>query len=109
MSPGTNIGAAHPVNIGAKQDSANQVMMEKVTNDAVSYIRSIAEKNKRNPEWVEDAVRNSVSITETEALQKNVIDLITIHFGPASLFAWTAARFRPLWAKRSSRLVVPES
>lgn len=81
MAPGTNIGAAHPVNLGeGKADSLSQVMMEKVTNDAVSYIRSIAEKNGRNPEWVEEAVRKSVSITETEALKKNVINMIAKSF-----------------------------
>jgi membrane-bound serine protease (ClpP class) len=77
MAPGTNIGAAHPVTIGqGGSDSTSQVMMEKVTNDAVSYIRSLAEKNGRNADWVEDAVRKSVSITETEALQKHVIDVV---------------------------------
>jgi membrane-bound serine protease (ClpP class) len=77
MAPGTNIGAAHPVTIGQSgSDSASAVMMEKVTNDAVSYIRSLAEKNKRNPDWAEDAVRKSVSITETEALRLNVIDTL---------------------------------
>ncbi len=77
MAPGTNIGAAHPVTIGqGGNDSTSQVMMEKVTNDAVSYIRSLAEKNGRNADWVEDAVRKSVSITETEALQKHVIDVV---------------------------------
>lgn len=77
MAPGTNIGAAHPVNLGQSgSDSASAVMMEKVTNDAVSYIRSLAEKNKRNPDWAEDAVRKSVSITETEALRLNVIDTL---------------------------------
>ena len=81
MAPGTNIGAAHPVNLGeGKTDSSSQVMMEKVTNDAVSYIRSIAEKNKRNADWAEEAVRKSVSITETEALKKNVINLISKSF-----------------------------
>ncbi len=81
MAPGTNIGAAHPVNIGeGKTDSSSQVMTEKVTNDAVSYIRSIAQKNKRNADWCEEAVRKSVSITETEALKKNVITMIAKSF-----------------------------
>lgn len=81
MAPGTNIGAAHPVNLGeGKADSSSQVMMEKVTNDAVSYIRSIAEKNNRNADWAEEAVRKSVSITETEALKKNVINMVAKSF-----------------------------
>lgn len=73
MAPGTNIGAAHPVDIEGKMDST---MSEKVTNDAAAFIRTIAEKRNRNLKWAEDAVRKSQSITETEALDTNVIDLI---------------------------------
>ncbi|MFA4920219.1 MAG: nodulation protein NfeD [Thermodesulfovibrionales bacterium] len=74
MSPGTNIGAAHPVGVGGKMD---KTMAEKATNDAVAYIKSLAEKSGRNAQWAEDAVRKSISSTETEALQLKVIDLIT--------------------------------
>jgi membrane-bound serine protease (ClpP class) len=74
MSPGTNIGAAHPVGVGGKMD---KTMTEKATNDAVAYIKSLAEKSGRNVQWAEDAVRKSISSTETEALQLKVIDLIT--------------------------------
>lgn len=73
MAPGTNIGAAHPVTLQGGQDS---VMMEKATNDAAAFIRSIAENRNRNLEWAEEAVRKSLSITETEAVEKNVVDLI---------------------------------
>ena len=73
MTPGTNIGAAHPVAVGSKMD---EEMARKAENDAAAYIRSIAEKRKRNAEWAEKAVRESVSITEKEALKMNVIDLI---------------------------------
>jgi membrane-bound serine protease (ClpP class) len=73
MAPGTNIGAAHPVAIGEKMD---KTMAEKITNDAVAYIKSIAEQRGRNVEWAEQAVRKSISSTEKEALQKGVIDLI---------------------------------
>jgi membrane-bound serine protease (ClpP class) len=73
MSPGTNIGAAHPVSLQGAQDT---VMMEKATNDAAAFIRTITEKRNRNIEWAEDAVRKSISITETEALKLNVIDII---------------------------------
>lgn len=72
MAPGTNIGAAHPVSLGV-QDT---VMIEKVTNDAAAFIRTISEKRNRNVKWAEDAVRKSLSITESEALKENVIDLI---------------------------------
>lgn len=74
MTPGTNIGAAHPVSIGQQQ--VDKEMVEKVVNDAVAYIRSIAEKRGRNADWAEKAVRQSVSITEEEALELGVIDLI---------------------------------
>jgi membrane-bound serine protease (ClpP class) len=73
MAPGTNIGAAHPVSLQGVQDS---VMMEKATNDAAAFIRTISEKRNRNIQWGEDAVRKSLSITETEALDSNVIDYI---------------------------------
>jgi membrane-bound serine protease (ClpP class) len=73
MAPGTNIGAAHPVSLQGMQDS---VMMEKATNDAAAFIRTISEKRNRNIQWAEDAVRKSLSITESEALDSNVIDLI---------------------------------
>jgi len=73
MAPGTNIGAAHPVTLEGQQDS---IMMEKATNDAAAFIRTISEKRKRNIEWGEDAVRKSLSITESEALKKNVIDIV---------------------------------
>ena len=73
MAPGTNIGAAHPVTIGEQQDS---IMMEKSTNDAAAFIRTISEKRNRNIKWAEDAVRKSLSITETEALKEKIIDTI---------------------------------
>jgi membrane-bound serine protease (ClpP class) len=75
MAPGTNIGAAHPVDMQGKSDP---VMNEKVVNDAAAFLRTIAEKRNRNILWAEDAVRNSVAITEKEALEKNVIDLVAI-------------------------------
>jgi membrane-bound serine protease (ClpP class) len=75
MTPGTNIGAAHPVTLGGQADSSS-AMMEKVTNDAAAYIRSLAEKRNRNIEWAEQAVRESVSITESEALELGVIDYV---------------------------------
>jgi membrane-bound serine protease (ClpP class) len=73
MAPGTNIGAAHPVTLQGEQDS---IMNEKATNDAAAFIRTISEKRARNIQWAEDAVRKSLSITETEALELKVIDII---------------------------------
>jgi len=78
MSPGTNIGAAHPVGLGGKMD---ETMVEKVENDAAAYIKSIAFKRGRNAEWAEKAVRESVSITGEEALKLNVIDLVSPDLG----------------------------
>lgn len=74
MSPGTNIGAAHPVGLGEKMD---KTMAEKATNDAAAYIKSLAERRGRNAQWAEKAVRESISATEGEALKEHVIDLVT--------------------------------
>jgi membrane-bound serine protease (ClpP class) len=74
MAPGTNIGAAHPVGIGEKMD---KTMAEKATNDAAAYIKSLAERRGKNAQWAEDAVRKSISATESEALKERVIDLVT--------------------------------
>lgn len=74
MAPGTNIGAAHPVGAGGKE--IDKTMSAKITNDMVANAKSIAGKRGRNAKWVEKAIRDSVSVTETEALKKNIIDLI---------------------------------
>jgi len=74
MAPGTNIGAAHPVGAGGQE--IDKTMSEKVINDMVAQAKSVAEKRGRNAKWVEDAIRESVSVTETEALKENIIDLI---------------------------------
>jgi membrane-bound serine protease (ClpP class) len=74
MAPGTNIGAAHPVAMGGGE--MDEEMKKKVTNDAVAYIKSIAEKRGRNVEWSEKAVRESVSATEKEALELGIIDFV---------------------------------
>ncbi len=73
MSGSTNIGAAHPVSMGGQM---NETLAEKAVNDAAAYIKSLAEERGRNSEWAEKAVRESVSITQEEALELNVIDLI---------------------------------
>jgi membrane-bound serine protease (ClpP class) len=74
MAPGTNIGAAHPVGMGG--GGMDNTMAKKVENDAAAYARSLAEKKGRNGEWAEMAVRESASLTETDAKKKNVIDLV---------------------------------
>ncbi len=76
MAPGTNTGAAHPVGVSITGQQMDKTMEEKVTHDAASYIKSIAEKRGRNTKMAEDAVRKSLSYTEKEALEGNLIDLI---------------------------------
>jgi membrane-bound serine protease (ClpP class) len=75
MGLSTNIGAAHPVNLGGDQEVSEDIM-EKVTNDSVAYIKNLAASKGRNAQWAEQAVRESVSITSAEALDLEVIDLI---------------------------------
>lgn len=73
MAPGTNVGAAHPVSMGGeKMDS---VMVEKVTNDAVAYLKALAKERDRNEEWAERSVRESVSVDAETAVQLGVAEL----------------------------------
>ncbi len=74
MAPGTNIGAAHPVD--ASGGDITGTIGTKITNDSVALIRSVAAQRGRNADWAEKAVRESVSITEKEALDQHVVDLI---------------------------------
>ena len=73
MAPATNIGAAHPVALGGGGDKES---LKKIENDAAAFIRSIALERGRNADWAEKAVRESVSITEREALRLNVVDVV---------------------------------
>ncbi len=74
MAPSTNIGSAHPVSMGGGDSS--KVMIEKITNDAVAHIKGLADKRGRNAAWAERAVRESVSITEKEAVRSHVADIV---------------------------------
>jgi membrane-bound serine protease (ClpP class) len=76
MAPGTHIGAAHPVTLGA-EGKESKTMSEKILNDTVSYIKTIAKTRGKNADWAEKAVTKSVSVTEEEALKLNVIDLVS--------------------------------
>jgi membrane-bound serine protease (ClpP class) len=82
MTPGTNLGAAHPVAIspqgigGGEEKKPDDTMIEKATEDAAAYLRGIAKKRNRNVDWAEKAVRESVSATAEEALELGIIDLI---------------------------------
>jgi membrane-bound serine protease (ClpP class) len=73
MAPATNIGAAHPVAVGGGVDKES---MRKIENDAAAFVRTIATERGRNADWAEKAVRQSVSITEREAVKLQVVDLI---------------------------------
>ncbi len=87
MSPGTNIGAAHPVDLSGKSAS------EKITNDAVAYIKAIAQKKHRNISWAEKAVKESVSITETEAVKLKISD-------------WTSSSIDELLTKINGKKII---
>ena len=88
MAPGTNLGAATPVQVGGlpgggkpqqpgqKGGESGNTMKHKVVNDAVAYIRSLAELRGRNVQWAEKAVREAASLPASEALKKHVIDVI---------------------------------
>jgi membrane-bound serine protease (ClpP class) len=74
MAPGTNIGAAHPVDLSQGEMSAT--MEDKVTNDATAYIQAIAQQRGRNAEWAQEAVRESASLAAPQALESQVVDLV---------------------------------
>ena len=78
MAPGTNTGAAHPVSFGVKMD---KTMREKVTNDAVAFIKSIAKKRGHFAFVLVDMVKKSKSLTEDEARKYGIIDVIASDFG----------------------------
>jgi len=77
MAPNTATGAATPVAIGTEGEAQmSEEMKNKVINDAVAYARSLTESHGRNTELAERVVREGVSVTEQEALELNVIDMI---------------------------------
>lgn len=109
MAPGTNLGAATPVQLGSpprpldrgqgQSDSADQpapadtpedTMTAKTVNDAVAYIRALADLQGRNADWAEDAVRNAASLSANEALKLGVIEIIASD--PADLLAQADGR-----------------
>ncbi|MCV6603886.1 MAG: nodulation protein NfeD, partial [Porticoccaceae bacterium] len=85
MSSATTLGAATPVSIGSPARGDNQeqqkptepsAMEKKMLNDSIAYIRSLAQLRGRNVEWAEKAVREAATLSSTEALELNVINLI---------------------------------
>lgn len=99
MAPGTNLGAATPVQIGGmpsmpggkeEESSGGGAMERKVVNDAVAYLRGLAEMRGRNADWAELAVREGASLPASEALEKGVIDLMANN--PRALLAQLQGR-----------------
>ena len=78
MAPVSNIGSASPINISpsGEAEKTSKTLERKQMNYAIQYARSIAEKRGRNAEWAEKAVKEAANLTSTDALKKNVIDLI---------------------------------
>jgi len=74
MAPGTNIGAAHPVSVG--MGKIDKTMEKKLVNDMVASGRSLAAERGRNADWMEKAIRQSVSIPASTAVKLKVVDLI---------------------------------
>ena len=109
MAPGTNIGAAHPVAAGGKE--IEKTMSEKVTNDMVAYVKSIARKRNRNVEWAEKAVRESVSVTESEALKEKIIDIIAKDTDDLirKLDGWEVKEKRKLKLSSYQKIIIKES
>lgn len=98
MAPGTNVGAATPVQLGGggglpkpgmpkkdedeeTQDKPQDAMSSKAINDATAYLRSLAQLRERNVDWAEKAVRESASVAAEEALALGVIDLVAPDLG----------------------------
>jgi membrane-bound serine protease (ClpP class) len=73
MAPGTNIGAATPVNLQGPMDST---LARKAANDAAAFARSVAAQRGRNAAWAEEAVRKAVAASETEAVELHVVDFV---------------------------------
>ena len=78
MAPGTNIGAAHPVNLlgGDTPEGTQDTSIDKAANDAAAFARAIAEQRNRNVDWAESAVLHSSALSAAEALEQGVVDLV---------------------------------
>jgi membrane-bound serine protease (ClpP class) len=128
MAPGTNIGAATPVQIGGpipgppsgapdkegkdkkdgdRQPEPKDAMTAKATNDAVAFIRSLAELRGRNDDWAEKAVREAATLSANGALQANVIDLIARD--PAELLKQVDGRVVEVAGGKTQRLATKDA
>ncbi|MBI5630483.1 MAG: nodulation protein NfeD [Elusimicrobia bacterium] len=79
MAPGTNIGAAHPIQLGVsgvkEKEAKDSVMEEKVANDLTAYLKAIASRRGRNADWAFQVVSKSTSVISSEAVRRNIVDL----------------------------------
>ncbi len=107
MARGTSTGAAHPVAISGESAKEGDPTVQKAVNDAVSRIRSVAEFRGRNADWAERAVRESATVTATEALDLGVIEIVADSF-PALLSALDGYRLRDGRVLRTAGLPVRE-
>lgn len=123
MAPGTNIGAATPVQIGGsfpglpsgtpdkdskdKKDEPKDAMTAKVTNDAVAFIRSLAELRNRNADWAEKAVREAATLSANGALQAQVIDIVARD--PADLLRQIDGRVVEVVGGKTRRLATKDA
>lgn len=123
MAPGTNIGAATPVQIGGplpglpsgtpdkdskdKTTEPKDAMTAKVTNDAVAFIRSLAELRNHNADWAEKAVREAATLSANGALQEKVIDLVARD--PAELLRQIDGRMVEVAGGKTQRLATKDA
>lgn len=123
MAPGTNIGAATPVQIGGpipglpsgtpdkdskdKKDEPKDAMTAKATNDAVAFIRSLAELRNRNADWAEKAVREAATLSANSALQAQVIEIVARD--PAELLRQIDGRVVEVAGGRTQRLATKDA
>lgn len=123
MAPGTNIGAATPVQIGGsfpglpsgtpdkdgkdKKDEPKDAMTAKATNDAVAFIRSLAELRNRNADWAEKAVREAATLSANAALQAQVIDIVARD--PAELLRQIDGRMVDVAGGKTQRLATKDA
>jgi len=98
MAPGTNIGAATPVNLQGPMDST---MAHKATNDAAAFARTIASQRGRNVEWAEQAVRRAVAASESEAVALGVVD-----FEASTIAELLARAHGRTWRRGEERLTL---
>jgi membrane-bound serine protease (ClpP class) len=123
MAPGTNIGAATPVQIGGplpglpsgppdkdskdKKDEPKDAMTAKATNDAVAFIRSLAELRGRNADWAEKAVREAATLSANGALQAHAIELVARD--PAELLGQIDGRVVEIASGKTQRLATKDA